>query len=639
MSIRFKTVLGVAAIEAVLLCFLVSNGLIFLRDSNIGQLDKRARTTAELFATATRSDILTLDLATLESQVELLTREPGVVYAQVGTPNHGVLAQRGDKAASGEGISRAKSVIEVEGSVLGWVEVGLSDDSIAQTLKDARQNALAGGALGMLLSALFSLGLGYYLTRQLSNLTMASEEIAAGNFSHRIPVRTKDELGKVALAFNHMSEELNRSYVGMEERIESRTTELAQANEAMAREVVERKQAHREVSLVLSAISSMLVGVDMKGRVSKWNKSATLVLRTSVEQSLGNDFAFLPLTWDRDRVMEGLEKSRAERQPVKINNLRYERANDKEGFLFLNISPILDEQGEMEGVLILGTDITDFRVLEAQLSQAQKLESIGQLAAGIAHEINTPAQYVGDTVTFLRDATADLMRALDMAAELNGTVLRDEVCTAEAIARLRAALEKADYTFLKEEMPKSFARALEGIERVSAIVRAMRSFSHPGESEKKAVDINQAIENTVIVSRNEWKYVATMETDLDPNLPRVVCLPAELNQVFLNLVVNASHAVEDVVRNTQTLGVLRIATVLEDNHVRISITDSGSGIPEAIRNKIFDPFFTTKEVGKGTGQGLTMAYDIVVNKHGGTISFDTEEGRGTTFHIRLPLDE
>jgi signal transduction histidine kinase len=324
---------------------------------------------------------------------------------------------------------------------------------------------------------------------------------------------------------------------------------------------------------------------------------------------------------------------------VNINNLQYERADGKEGTLSLDMSPMLDEQGELEGVLILGTDITDFRVLEAQLAQAQKLESIGRLAAGIAHEINTPVQYVGDTVTFLQDATADLTRVLDMVAELNGPALHGEACTEEALARVRAALEEADYTFLKEEMPQSFARALVGVERVATIVKAMRSFSHPGEIEKKAVDINQAIESTIIVSRNEWKYVAAMETDLDPNLPRVVCLPAEMNQVLLNLVVNASHAVGDVVRSTQTLGVLRVATALEDNHVRISITDSGTGIPEAFRNKIFDPFFTTKEVGKGTGQGLAMAYDIVVNKHGGTISFDTEEGRGTTFHIRLPLSD
>ena len=489
----------------------------------------------------------------------------------------------------------------------------------------------------MLLSAIFSLGLGYYLTRQLSNLARASEEIAAGNFTHRVPVQSKDELGKVASAFNHMSEELSRSYASLEVRIQERTAELAKVNDTLVLEVVERKQAHRDVSLVLSAISAMLVGVNELGRVTKWNEAATQAFGTTEAQNLGQEFTSLALPWEWNRVLEGLAKCRTERQPVKINNLWYERTDGKEGFLFLGMSPILDQQGELEGVLILGSDITDFKVLEAQLSQAQKLESIGQLAAGIAHEINTPAQYVGDTVTFLRDANEDLMRVLDMVVESHGPADMGETCAEESVAKARAALEEADYSFLKEEMPKSFTRALEGIERVSSIVKAMRSFSHPGEDEKKAVDLNQALENTIIISRNEWKYVATIETELAPDLPRVVCLPAEMNQVFLNLVVNAAHAVGDVVRDTLSLGVIRVATALEDSHVRISITDSGTGIPEAVQGRIFDPFFTTKEVGKGTGQGLTLAYDTVVNKHGGTISFDTEEGRGTTFHIRLPL--
>jgi len=431
--------------------------------------------------------------------------------------------------------------------------------------------------------------------------------------------------------------ELQSAYMEMEQRVEHRTSELAAANGLLETEVSERKQAHRDSSLVLSAISAMLVGVDNQGRVSKWNKSAFRTFRISEEQSLGQEFTALPLTWEWDRVLEGLAQCRAEHQPVKINNLWYERADAKEGFLSLDMSPIHGEQGKLEGVLILGSDITDFKMLEAQLAQTQKLESIGQLAAGIAHEINTPTQYVGDTVTFLRDANADLMRVLDMVADQHSLVGQSETCAEESIAKVQAALEEADYLFLKEEMPKSFARALEGIERVSVIVKAMRSFSHPGESEKKAVDLNQAIENTLVVSRNEWKYVATTETNLAPDLPRVVCLPAEMNQVLLNLVVNAAHAVGDVVRNTQTLGVIRVITTLDDGHVRISISDTGTGIPEAVRDKIFDPFFTTKEVGKGTGQGLTLAYDIVVNKHGGTISFDTEDGRGTTFHIRLPL--
>jgi PAS domain S-box-containing protein len=454
---------------------------------------------------------------------------------------------------------------------------------------------------------------------------------------------TKGEtLGLIGLGYDitekkRFERELQAANAEMELRVAQRTSQLAEANARLGTEVVERKHAHRDISLVLSAIPAVLVAVDRQGRVSKWNKAAVVAFGTSEEQSLGQEFTALPLTWEWDRVLDGLAECSAEQQPVKINNLWYERADGKEGFLILGMSPILGEQSELEGVLILGSEVTDFKMLESQLAQAQKLESIGQLAAGIAHEINTPAQFVGDTVTFLRDANADLMRVLDIVAEVHGPVGQGEACTENTVARARAALEEADYPFLREEMPRSFARAMDGVERVSAIVRAMRYFSHPGESEKKAVDINQAIENTVTVSRNEWKYVATMETDLDPQLAEVVCLPGEMNQVLLNLVVNAAHAVGDVIRGTGKFGVIRVKTVMEEGQAHISISDSGTGIPEVVQSRIFDPFFTTKDVGKGTGQGLTLAYDIVVNKHGGTISFETREGLGTTFHIRLPL--
>ncbi|HWR03816.1 MAG TPA: PAS domain-containing protein [Humidesulfovibrio sp.] len=447
-------------------------------------------------------------------------------------------------------------------------------------------------------------------------------------------------IGLIGLGYDitekkRVERELQAAYAEMERRVEQRTEQLAYANTLLQTEIAERKQAHREANLVLSAVSALLVGVDMQGRVSKWNQAASEIFQLAEEDSLGREFASLPLPWEWDRVLEGLAQCSLERQTVKINNLWYERADGKEGFLFVGLSPILDEGGGLKGVLVLGTDITDFKVLEAQLSQAQKLESIGQLAAGIAHEINTPTQYVGDTISFLRDANADILAVMDRVAELAATP--DAGCGAEALQDLADKLEDIEYPFLREEMPLSFSRAKDGIQRVSGIVRAMRSFSHPGQGEKKGVDLNEALMNTITVSRNEWKYVADMETDLDPQLPQVICLPAEMNQVFLNIVVNAAHAVEEAVRGTARKGVIRIATAQEEGGVRISISDTGAGIPEAVRGKIFDPFFTTKEVGKGTGQGLTLAYDIVVNKHGGSISFDTEHGRGTTFHIHLPL--
>jgi signal transduction histidine kinase len=195
-----------------------------------------------------------------------------------------------------------------------------------------------------------------------------------------------------------------------------------------------------------------------------------------------------------------------------------------------------------------------------------------------------------------------------------------------------------DTAFLLAEIPKALQQTAEGIERVSTLVTAMKEFSHPGKKEKVAVDLNKAIETTITVARNEWKYVAEMKTEYDPTLPEVSCLPGEMNQVLLNLIVNAAHAIAEVEKNGEHKGSITVRTRNHPDWVEIQIEDTGGGIPEGVRSRIFDPFFTTKEVGKGTGQGLAIAHSVVVGKHGGTIHFQTEVGKGTTFFIRLPHD-
>jgi signal transduction histidine kinase len=273
-----------------------------------------------------------------------------------------------------------------------------------------------------------------------------------------------------------------------------------------------------------------------------------------------------------------------------------------------------------------------------QLRQAHKLESVGQLAAGIAHEINTPTQYIGDNVRFLKDAFQDLKNLLAeydrILAAAKASTLSDEM-----VGELAVAVERADASFLLEEIPKAIEQTLEGISRVSSLVSAMKEFSHPGTKEKIAVDLNHAIENTITVARNEWKYVANLETEFDASLPLISCQPGEFNQVILNLIVNAAHAIADVVgKGGAEKGKIKIQTRDCPEWVEIRIQDTGSGIPEKVRARIFDPFFTTKEIGKGTGQGLAIARSVVVDKHGGNIHFETEEGKGTTFIIRLPHD-
>lgn len=283
-------------------------------------------------------------------------------------------------------------------------------------------------------------------------------------------------------------------------------------------------------------------------------------------------------------------------------------------------------------------DHTERKSMEEQLLRAQKLESIGQLAAGIAHEINTPTQYVGDNTRFLQDAFADLDRLVEAYKELLSAAKRGPV-PPETVERTEEAFRAADADYLATEIPKAIEQSLEGVSRVSKLVQAMKAFSHPGQDEKSPVDLNGTIKSTVTVSRNEWKYVADMKLDLDPDLPMVPCLVGEFNQVVLNIIVNAAHAIEALHGgDREGKGVIAISTRRDGNWVEVRIADSGTGIPEEIRSRIFDPFFTTKEVGKGSGQGLAIAHAVIADKHGGTIGVETEPGRGTTFVIRLPLE-
>lgn len=303
----------------------------------------------------------------------------------------------------------------------------------------------------------------------------------------------------------------------------------------------------------------------------------------------------------------------------------------------MTISPVRDTEGKIVNFVALKRDITEQITLETQLRQAQKLESIGQLAAGVAHEINTPTQYVGDNIHFLQESFGELSAILEKYGHLHETAKQGKV-DSELLREVERAVERADVEYLKEEIPKAIEQSLDGVGRVSEIVRAMKEFSHPGQEEKVATDINKAIVSTVTVATNEWKYVAEMELYLDETLPLVPCLPGEFNQVILNLTLNATHAIADVVGDGSAgKGKIKISTRAYENWVEIRVSDTGTGIPEEIRERIFDPFFTTKGVGRGTGQGLAIAHSVVVDKHGGTITFETEKGKGTIFIIRLPL--
>ncbi len=292
---------------------------------------------------------------------------------------------------------------------------------------------------------------------------------------------------------------------------------------------------------------------------------------------------------------------------------------------------ILQQQGED-----LKRALRDLQLTQARLLQAQKLESVGQLAAGIAHEINTPAQFISSNISFLEETFVDIKRLIDASREI--LRMNEKSANMDTAQKAEKLLEEIDWNYLEEEIPLAILQSKEGINRITTIVQAMKEFSHPGNKEKTFQDLNKILETTITVARNEWKYCSDIVKNFDPTLPKVFCLGDEIGQVFLNLLINATHAIVDKNKDTLKKGKITISTRQYPEFVEVSIKDTGNGIPENIRDKVFDPFFTTKGVGKGTGQGLAISHDVIKNKHNGTLTFTSEIGKGTIFALQLPIE-
>ncbi|MBI4815602.1 MAG: hypothetical protein HY791_05070 [Deltaproteobacteria bacterium] len=284
------------------------------------------------------------------------------------------------------------------------------------------------------------------------------------------------------------------------------------------------------------------------------------------------------------------------------------------------------------GALLVGRDVSDARRSHAEFLGAQRMAAVGTLAAGIAHEINTPVQFVSDSIYFLREATKD---AFEVLSDLN-RVRAELGQESSGVEALEALLDNIDLTYLVDNVPRAFDRCIDGLARVGKIVRSMREFAHPSNAEMVAADLNRAIENTLEVARSEYKYIAEVRVDLE-EIPPVLCHVDQINQVLLNLILNAAHAIAEVVKGTDQKGLIRVSTRQEGDQVVLAVSDDGIGIPDSAKPRVFEPFFTTKEVGRGTGQGLSIAWAIVTERHAGKLTFESEIGKGSTFFVRLPI--
>jgi PAS domain S-box-containing protein len=386
---------------------------------------------------------------------------------------------------------------------------------------------------------------------------------------------------------------------------------------------------------VVNTSNDAFLAVDASGVLIEWSANAERLFGWSRSEVLGRSLDQTILPGDRRAKRPGgLRVLAVDLKEGKRIEVSARRRDGSDLPAEVSVSTMRHNSSFVFNVFV--HDITQRRELQAQLAHAQKLESIGQLSAGIAHEINTPTQYVGDNTRFVQEAVADLFRAFE-AYEAVADAVRVGGDTAAALAKATEISDECDVPYLKEELQSAIEQSLEGINRVATIVRAMKEFSHPGSSAKTPINLASAVSNTITVATNEWKYVATVETNFDSTLPPVPCLPGDFNQVVLNLIVNSAQAIREVVGDSGRKGLISVATRRDGDDAVLSIRDTGCGIPKAIIGRVFDPFFTTKEVGVGTGQGLAIARSTIVDKHGGSINVETEVGKGTTFTIRLPL--
>ncbi len=412
--------------------------------------------------------------------------------------------------------------------------------------------------------------------------------------------------------------------------------------QATVHDISQRKQAEEQLQRLSKAVESAnesIMITDQEGSIEYVNPAFEKITGYTKQEALNQN----------PRILKsGIQTAESYNKlwnTIKSGKIWSGRLSNKakNGNTFIEditISPIIDANGVITNFVAVKKDITEQIALETRTLQNQKLESIGQLAAGIAHEINTPIQFISDNTVFLQRAFKGLASVLAANQQMLDSIKPDGNVAQEMINQTEQAIKKAKLGFLEKQIPRAVEQSLEGLERVANIVTAMKEFSHPSQSKMQAIDLNHAVETTITVARNEWKYVAKMETDFDQTLPFIPCLRDEFNQVILNIIVNASHAISDVNHGGDDgLGVIHITTQHNDDWVEVRISDSGTGIPAEVQLKIFDPFFTTKKVGVGTGQGLAIARSVIVDKHGGTIDVQSTIGKGTTFLIRLPLSE
>lgn len=411
----------------------------------------------------------------------------------------------------------------------------------------------------------------------------------------------------------------------------------------VSREITERKKAEDELArereqlaVTLRSITDGVISTDLDNRIVLMNRVAESLTGWTLAEAQGKELTEV-FCVPADCQAECSRKTACGQETTHLQGVTLQSRKGDKFSIEGNCAPILHYDDSVIGHLVVFRDQTEKQRFQAQMALSSKLQSIGQLAAGIAHEINTPMQFISDNTEFVQKVFNDFIPLHEVRDKLLAQC-RESGTFMETVKEIEAKWKEVDGDYVMTELPVAINETISGIDRVVKLVKAMKTFSHPTQGKMQLCDLNQSIEATSNVSRNEWKYVADLKLDLDPALPPVPCLIDELNQVVLNMITNSVDAIKDVIAsNGEQRGLIQIATRSLGDAVQIIINDSGKGMPEEVMRKIFDPFFTTKEPGKGTGQGLAISHDIIANKHHGRIEVQSESGKGTQFTITLPL--
>ena len=540
MSLRLKAIIGIALIELILLVILISTILNYMQKINEDSLETYIKTTKTLFASSTKDAILSFDLATLENFVAEVLKNESILYVRIFDNNSNILASgsreqyREKKFVADnsyqevdDSVYDAEQLITVSDITYAKIQIGVSTERIEQSIKQTRQLAAGIAITEIVLVAFFSFILGIYLTRQLKTLQDAARDISAGNYTKKIDIKTNDEIGKVALAFNQMMSTLNLS----NERTLSYQEELKELNKSLEERVDNRT-------------------------------------RKTLEQK------------------NKLESAYSQLQKTQM-----------------------------------------------QLVESEKLASIGQLAAGVAHEINNPIGFVKSNLSSL-ESYINIYRTLIKEQQdfINNVGLENHPYLKEQFSKIEKYQNQEDIDFINNDIKSLIKESITGTVRVAEIVKGLKVYARESNEILELCDLGACLEDALKIINNEIKYKCKIKKDIK-NLPLFNCNEVQMTQVFTNLIVNAAQAIKHV-------GVLTIKashnTSNKESNITISITDNGEGISEANKAKLFDPFFTTKPVGEGTGLGLSISRGIIAD-HGGTISVESKEGVGTRVTIIFNL--